>query len=474
MTTMKLAAFITALALVVILAVPAMAQTAAGTAIEEKELNLVFMHGAGGSTGSMQLLSDMVLDRIPVYVAEWETAHPGFKLRISTLNRDYPNDADIDKWANNVARDIGKYSHKKNLVLIGHSMGGKTALYMTAHNVGEISDNVLAVVTINSPIRAFNRYYFVGGVNYWQAVWALPQDNGTLSSGVLSSIASYDSVSDGKVVGTDNHWLAFISGESSPSSPQFDVSGIDPLPRDMDDEIVPISAQYADGADVIYYGEHAHGDFTHSDELSGQLADQILRYIFDKRIDVSLPAKNGTFQHEAGWMPVVENFEDQVGSTTVNNGQIVHKNDSSVWFQDWQDVVGIDASTGNRDNYTLRLASWPVLTGIVESGWQGDNPEGSWIYVKTRAAPGMTVKVDWSVSMNALLAKGFPRDHYEVEIASGTPFTAVDRVTWVSENTRDQRLKLESHAEGPFRFFNARWRTYVKIPRIRNIIGQMK
>ena len=78
---------------------------------------------------------------------------------------------------------------------------------------------------------------------------------------------------------------------------------------------MPISAQYSDGADVVYYGEHAHGDFTKSNDLSGTLADQILRYVFGQRIDVSVPSKSGTFEHEPDGCRLSKNWEDSYGST---------------------------------------------------------------------------------------------------------------------------------------------------------------
>jgi len=166
--------------------------------------------------------------------------------------RSYPNFEGIEAWAQNIADNINKrYPDKKNLVLIGHSMGGKTALYAVAHNVGNLADKVAMVVTINSPIKSLEKYYYVGGdtaLDYWAAQMLISE------KGVVESLVNHDSSEDGKWVSQNKHWLAFISAESAPLSPQFAVNGIDALPRDMDDLIVPISCQYADGADVVYYG----------------------------------------------------------------------------------------------------------------------------------------------------------------------------------------------------------------------------
>jgi pimeloyl-ACP methyl ester carboxylesterase len=471
---MKMFAWAIIIGIWIAAALPGLARPVPAAAAQVKELNFVFLHGAGGNSGALQRLADQVVDRLPDFTREYEAANPGIQLNTGILNRCYPNDVDIDTWAQNVVESIIKYSNKKNLVIIGHSMGGKTALYATAHNIGGIADKVKAVVTINSPVRQFSRYYFVGGVNYWSAVWLLPQGQGVLSGGVLSSIAYYDSAEDGRWVGANRHWLAFVSGESSPSSVQFDVSGVDPLPRDMDDKIVPVSAQYSEGADVVYYGEHDHSEFNDSDELSGIMADNILRYVFSKRIDVSVPDKSGTFNHEANWMPVVEKWEDSFGSITASSGKIIHQNESYIKCREWEDVVGEGTGTGNRDSFSLRMDSLPVLTGIVESRWQTGNPENCWIYIKTRAAPRSTVRVEWSVARNPLLSKEFPRDRYEVEITSGTPFTGIIQVDWLSEDPSDQKLKINSSAEGPFRWFQAQWRTYIRVPRINNVLADIR
>ncbi len=471
---MKIFACILLIGIWLIVPFPATAYTSAESATQEKDLNFVFLHGTGGNAGDLQRLSDQIMDRVPRFILDYEVANPGTKLNIGTLNRSYPNDVDIDTWAKNIVDSITKYSNKKNLVLIGHSMGGKAALYATAHNKGGIADKVRTVVTINSPVKNFSQYYFTGGGNYWEAMWMLPQIQGNLKGGVLDSIAYYDSTEDGRRVGANSHWLSFISGESSPSSAQFDVSGFDPLPRDMDDTIIPISAQYSDGADVVYYGEQAHSEITRSDELSGQLADQILRYVFGKKIEVSTPAQSGTFEHEAGLMPVVVKWEESVGSIPVSSGQIIHKNESYFKWQEWEDVVGGGVGAGSRDSFQLKNNSLPVLTGIVASRWQSSDTEDCWVYLKTRAAPRSTVQVEWGVTRNPLLSSSFPRERYEVEISSGTPFTGIDQVAWFSDNTRDQRLKIESHAEGPYRWFKAQWRTYGRIPLIRNIVSEFR
>jgi len=57
---------------------------------EVKELNFVFTHGAAGTACGTQLLSDIIVERLPLYVRAYEVEHPGVELRINAMNRCYP------------------------------------------------------------------------------------------------------------------------------------------------------------------------------------------------------------------------------------------------------------------------------------------------------------------------------------------------------------------------------------------------
>ena len=113
------------------------AQSAPEEPVQVKELNFVFLHGAGGNSCSFQLLADTIKEQLPAHILDYEQANPGTKVQADTLLRCYPNDVDIQTWAQNIADNINKYfPNKKNLILIGHSMGGKAALYAVAQNIG--------------------------------------------------------------------------------------------------------------------------------------------------------------------------------------------------------------------------------------------------------------------------------------------------------------------------------------------------
>ena len=441
--------------------------------VSVKELNFVFLHGGGGHSCSFPLLEDSIMEQLPAYIRSYEQDHPGIKIRVDTLKRCYPNDVDIDTWANNIADSIDKhFPNNENLILVGHSMGGKTALYAVAQNIGNLANKVAMVVTINSPVKELQNYYYVGGdsaLNYLAAKWLVSD------RGIVNSIAYYDSSQDGEWVASNKHWLAFISSEAAPLSKQFDFRGLDPLPRDMDDVIIPISAQYSDGADVIYYGEYGHSDFATSEDVSDFMADQIIRYLFGGYIECSVFARGGNFEHEADLWPGTDQWEDLVGGIISSSGTLRHQNTSYVKWQEWVDVVGECSGGIKRSSYqTTQMNSFPLLTGIVESRWlSDDNPEDCRIYLRTRVAPRSSVQVGWVVYQQGLLPLGIGRDHYEVEITTGTPLTSIEHVSWETTDTRDVRLRIQSQAESPYRLFKAQWRVYFKESRERKVIDEI-
>ena len=195
----------------------------------------------------------------------------------------------------------------------------------------------------------------------------------------------------------------------------------------MDDTIIPISAQYTNSADVIYYGEHSHNDFKASDEVTGFMAEQILHYIFGGEIGCSVLAGSGTLGHRAGWVPGTDYWEDVVGEVLASSGQLLHMNESYTKWQEWEDVVGEYLAGGKRSSYQVSLDRYlPFVSSIKESRWLSpDNPEDCRLYLRTRAAPRNYVQVDWSIYQSRLLPPGIERDHYEVEIVTGTPLTSI-------------------------------------------------
>lgn len=442
-----------------------------------KELNFVFLHGAGGNPCGPQLLADSVLEQIPDYITKYQQAHPGVEIKVDMLNRCYPSDVDVQTWAANIADAIDThFAGRGNLILIGHSMGGKSALYAVAHNVGNLADKVAMVVTIDSPIKSLNSYQLVGGgafSDFCRARWLLQSDGG-----VCESVGSYDSSEDGKWVGQNKHWLAFIAGENSPLSPQFDYGGFDPYPRDMDDGALPISAQYADGADVIYYGEHGHSEFTVVPELAASLAGQILNYIFGGTVECSVLARDGSWKNKAGLLLGTDYWQDVIGDKLGESSFLWHWNPSYTRWQDWEDTVNYVPPTYENqlrsrfDVTTVRSASF--FTKIVEARWLNpDDPADCRLYLHTRAAPRNYIQVNWNIYVQGMLDEGKQRDHYEIEITGGTPMAAINEAAWLNDNPRDLRVAVSSHAERPFRWYEASWRVYSQESRQRNVIDEI-
>jgi len=470
---MKRLALLIAIVICAQLILPSPVRAAPEGSIWVKELNFVFLHGAGSHACSLQLLDDSITERVSGYILDYEQANPRTKIRVNILKRCYPNDVDIDTWADNIADSIDKHFHdKKDLILIGHSVGGKTALYAVAQDIGGLADKVALVVTINSPVKSLHKYYVTGGgsaLQYCRARWLLSD------RGVCNSVTYYDSSQDGSWVGGNRHWLAFVSAEAAPLSKQFDVGAVDPWPRNMDDSLVPVSAQYSNGADVIYYGEYSHSDFAVLEEVADFMADQILRYLFGGRIECSVLARGAIFEHKANWLLGTDSWEDVVGEIPASSDMVWHRNESYTKWQEWEDVVGSCPPEARRSSYYIsRVSSFPFLTSVKESRWLSpDNPEDCRLYLRTRAAPRTSVQVNWSIHRQGLLPLGVKRDHYEVEILTGTPLTSIKRVLWATGDPRDLRVRISSEAERPFRWFKAEWRVYSKESRQRKVVDEI-
>lgn len=441
---------------------------------EVKELNFVLIHGGAGNSCSFQPMADTLTETLPYYIEEYEKNHPDKKINFNILNRCYPNDESIETWASNIADAINKYlPGKKNLILIGHSMGGKVALYLTANNIGNIGDKVALVVTINSPIRQLSNYPVTGGENVTDLC-----NNLFIGSyaNLCSSIAYYDSVNDGKVVGNTKHWLAFVSAEDAPSSTQFDYGGLDPYPWHMDDGVIPLSAQYTEDADTIYYGEHFHTDFHETKELTQSVTEKIVNYIFGIPNQYFFLAREGSFEHESDWWLGADKWVDIVGDTLIKKGSIWHWNTSDFKWNEWEDVAGgLPLVDDAKSRFEIKLVdSSPLLTALEEVRWFNmSDPEDCRLFIKTKTAPGQYVRADWIIYQQSLLPKGMERDHYEIEVYEGTNMTTIKEATWMSNNPQDLRLLISSQAESPFKRFKANWRSFAKEYRQQEIISEL-
>jgi pimeloyl-ACP methyl ester carboxylesterase len=423
-----------------------------------KQFNFVFLHGMGGTRCALQRLDDWFKQVVEVYVTNYEQQHPDTTIQVDTMFRCYPAYSDIDTWARNIAESIDDFfPNKENIVLVGHSMGGKTALYAVAHNIGGLQSRVAAVVTINSPIKNLNQYYTPGGgpaLNY--CITGLLGSN----EGVCGAVVNYDSTEDGKWVGANKHWLAFVSAENSPFSSLYDRNGVDAWPREMDDGIVPISAQYSDGADVIYYGAHGHSDFSNSDVLSSFIAGETCKYLFGLPVKCVTFASRGTIEHTADWLVGEDYWKQDVGQIIAASGTLTHKNNSFKWVE-WSDVLGEAQLISERSSTVLARDSFPLFTSIKKAEWYDSvNKFDGRLSISTGAAPFSTVQVNWTIYRRPLLAPIETRAYYEISIIEGTPLTSISSIVWTNENIRDTGLTITSQAQSPFRWFKAEWRVF--------------
>ncbi len=462
--------FLAAILAMVLVAVPNHPARAAVTA--EKDLNFVFLHGMGATAASMQSLADVIDERAQPRIAAYQQANPGVVVKLNMLLRSYPNNVGAETWAENVATDVKThFGGKADLILVGHSMGGKAALYGVAHNSGGLGDLTDLVVTINTPVRNLDAYHIVGGgtVTDYIRTSRVISDNG-----VATSLGSYDSSEDGREVGNDKRWLALISSEPAPLSPEFDFSGLDPYPQDMDDGLVPISAQYAPGADSVYYGEHGHSDFSDQPDVTGYVADKILTYVFGGQIAISAEEGGGTFEHHAGFLPFTYRWSDRLGETIGGSGVFSHTNDSLLRWQSWNDVVGACSPGSRPSRYQTSVTSFPFLTRLTRRSWANPkDPSDCAIEIGSKAAPKTRITVRWKIIEYRPLPDGAKRDHYEIKVVEGTPVVGIIAASWISADSSDVRINASSQAEGPFRWFKAEYRVFSQKPVDRNIIDRL-
>ena len=327
------------------------------------------------------------------------------------------------------------------------------------------------MVTINSPIRSLEIYYTPGGVkavDYCRTV-LLGAD-----AGVCNSVSYYDSSEDGNIVNNISHWLAFISSESMPLSVNYNRAGIDTWPRNMDDGTIPLLAQFADGSDVIYYGDYGHSDLSIKNNVAEFIANQILRYIFGEPVECCILARGGTFEHRANWLLGTDYWDEIIGEVAISSGRISHTNEFYFKWQEWEDVIGYCPESSKKSSSLVNRVSLPFLTSIQQVEWvDPDNPFECRLHVKTRAAPFSSVHVDWTIYRRGLLTEGEERAYYDVEIIDGTPLTSIKYLSWADDDLRDIRLRVWSEAQSPFRWFKAQWRTYKKEIRLRKVIDEI-
>jgi hypothetical protein len=233
-------------------------------------------------------------------------------------------------------------------------------------------------------------------------------------------------------------------------------------------------AQFSEGADVVYYGEHQHSDVGAKDTTSLFLANNILFYIFGYEMEFSIPARTGTIKHEADWLLGTDQWSDIVGGIVTANGTITHKNSAFYKWEQWEDIVGKYESGDERSYSHVHLDSVPLITSITEATWvNSSNTSDCRLRVTTSTAPLSTVRVDWTVFSAGMLPEETPRSFYDIEIIKGTPLASIVDVGWWKDDPLNPVIWIRSKAQSPFRWFEARWTTYQKEYRTVSVINDI-
>ncbi|MFH1087965.1 MAG: hypothetical protein V1737_05205, partial [Chloroflexota bacterium] len=99
---MKRSTALIAIALCLCLGLAVPLRTAGAQPVQTRQLNFVFLHGAGGNVCGLQSLVDSVMGQLPAYIRNYERTTPGVRIQVDTMQRCYRDDADIRTWATSI------------------------------------------------------------------------------------------------------------------------------------------------------------------------------------------------------------------------------------------------------------------------------------------------------------------------------------------------------------------------------------
>lgn len=216
-------------------------------------LFLVFLHGWFSNASALTRVVEAVKEMLKAAGYKDREAY-----RIFTPDLD--NKAAHDIWASNIASAITNPENipeGAKIVLIGHSMGGKAALYAVAANVGGITSRVARIITYNTPYLPLNQFRFnkalapsgtfLDGCTLFLPSLGIPF---ITTPALCKSLAEHDSTKDVAVI-TQAHNIevyALYQGEREAASPDCDIPQSLPVkwdlyPDHVDDGLVPVDAQ---------------------------------------------------------------------------------------------------------------------------------------------------------------------------------------------------------------------------------------
>jgi len=327
------------------------------------ELNLLYVHGVKSSAGSrpnaqhsLDDLRNAVDADITTQIATYQASHPDVTLNVAsaavnlytaTPSAYHPSDSQgatyLDdwevgdpgctttrqgdpcttayEWRYRLVQEINRlYPGKKNIVLIGHSTGARTA-FEVASNTGPngvgtydwgVRDRIAGVVSINGMIDGLqtNRYNVIGAASFVTTckngdILTLFGDSSAPGNGWCEYAGNVSGVAAADWVGQNKRSLALISwGSCSPSLWTGNNDGSLPFaaqgsPFSMGMNMTPASGQTYTVAYGRTYGSTCHstitsaGDANHAAAVAGAKA-KIFELLFSSAYRVDTQGSNAT------------------------------------------------------------------------------------------------------------------------------------------------------------------------------------
>jgi len=336
---------------------------------EHTDIHVLFLHGMPETPNVLMPLKDEMSELFSSYNIDFDYCYPHL-----------PDSESVDIWAGNVAEEILNWNPSGNIVIVGLSMGGKVAVHLTADESFGVQNRIDSVITINSPLKAFDSYYnaFFG---YQYPSILLPFMGTTVMNyskpdGFIDVI-TFDSSSEAAWVASEKELLNFISGEPCPVDPLFDGGFGDMFPRVSDDGTVPLPAQYIPQGTVFYYGVKQHESvFRDLDEGGARdmIAETIVDFLLGDSIMQSLKINSGTVFFNRQGLFSEDSFQKIVSKENMNEY--------------------------NRDHFEIRVSNESSLfhQALVSAEWMSENSdELSLKIMVSHLKPFAQITIDWIV-----------------------------------------------------------------------------
>ena len=340
---------------------------------DEAQIHILFLHGMPETPNVLIPLKEKLDELFTSYNMSLDFCYPHL-----------PDCESVDTWAHNVAEKITTWDPSEDIVIVGLSMGGKVAVHLTANERFGVQDQIDSVITINSPLKSFDRYYnaFFG---YQYPSFLLPFMGTTVMDyskpdGFIDVI-TFDSCSEAEWIASEKELLTFISGEPSPADPLFDGGFGDMFSRVLDDGTVPLPAQYIDEATVVYYGVKQHESVFRDLEENGArdvIAKTIVDFLLGNQIMVSSKVDQGiesfsrtSFFADNSFNTVVcqdtsveferDHFEVQIA----RNSSVAHQSEVDVaWNEERMDDCTVKMTISHLRPFGRISINWKVFESV--------------------------------------------------------------------------------------------------------------